>query len=222
MSARPKEAKAMKSPLEVDLEDFTPAKPIRQRSRVLRLPSGSGVYALMLETQKPGYIGISSDVGRRVKQHKVFLPPIFYLCDESSARLIEARLVGKYNPPFNKLLRTGPDSQIKEATDEKLNETSFNRCLGATPTNQAGQVAGVSMLPGFVSVVNLWAGADPVFLSENAARWALRIHRDSLIDAKAIALFRNRMFIHPERLVKALGQLSIESAKRQMDTGLSA
>lgn len=88
---------------EVELEHFTLAKPrARCSNHRVFVPANSGVYALLDENKRPLYIGMSCDMNRRVGQHwypRSFVS--FYVVDETQARYIERRLIGKHQPEFN-------------------------------------------------------------------------------------------------------------------------
>lgn len=60
------------------------------------------------------------------------------------------------------------------------------------------------LLPGFEPLSVLWEGDKPVFPSEMAVRWQLRVNREALIKAEAVALLGNKMLVHRERLLKVI------------------
>lgn len=71
------------------------------------LPASPGVYCLLWEDSIQ-YIGMASDIARRVQQHTQRLTCRFdevqyFKCNESKARDIERRLIGEHNPPHNRL-----------------------------------------------------------------------------------------------------------------------
>lgn len=47
----------------------------------------------------------------------------------------------------------------------------------------------------------LFEGAAPVFPSETSARYALRVHRDALMAAGALAMYRGRTCVNRERFL---------------------
>jgi excinuclease UvrABC nuclease subunit len=68
----------------------------------VHLPAGPGVYLLQDERGGILYVGMSSDIARRVRQHWYPHSAVsFYSCDESAARWLEKRLIGIHHPPFN-------------------------------------------------------------------------------------------------------------------------
>lgn len=98
-------------PQDITLECFTSAlvRPRRKKARTYYdIPAGSGVYALMFQGECL-YIGMSSDISRRVQQHGMKIPKddvLYFLCNESTARWWERVLVAKVNPRGNTKLRT--------------------------------------------------------------------------------------------------------------------
>lgn len=57
-----------------------------------------------------------------------------------------------------------------------------------------------SILPGFVHKSALWQGEGAPFPSQSSAEWALRRHRVQLKQVQALAMYRGRCLVHPERL----------------------
>lgn len=57
-----------------------------------------------------------------------------------------------------------------------------------------------SILPGFVPKSALWEGQGAPFPSQSSAEWALRRHRVELKQEQALAMYRGRCLVHPERL----------------------
>lgn len=71
------------------------------------------------------------------------------------------------------------------------------------------------LLPGFAPLKTLWQSADAVYPSEAAARWAIRLHRALLIDAKSLALVRGQVFVHRERFIAAIEAEAIDAYRRR-------
>lgn len=68
----------------------------------VHLPGGPGVYLLKDSAGLVVYVGMSSDLARRVRQHWYPHTGVaFFPCDESSARWIEKRLIAALHPKFN-------------------------------------------------------------------------------------------------------------------------
>lgn len=158
------------------------------------LPSKAGVYAFVLDDGTPAYIGMSSNIGRRVLQHRVRFRVKFLLCDESSARAIEMRLVGMHNPPLNSKLRTGLDGQ------QVIVKTPSP--VPAPPVPPKLSV----LLEGFVPIEGLWQSSPPCFPSATAARWFMDQHRDELIANRALAILGRRKYAHLDRVKAAIAQ----------------
>ena len=74
----------------------------------------------------------------------------------------------------------------------------------------------VPILGGFIPLQALWdeGAGGALFPSENSARWFLRINRDALVDAQAIAMHAGKIIFHPERLEAVAQRLAIEQVKR--------
>jgi hypothetical protein len=68
-----------------------------------------------------------------------------------------------------------------------------------------------NFLPEFQPFSSLWEGPDPVYPSEYSARWAMRKMKQPLAEAKAVALHRNRIFVHPQRFAKVAEQTAISN-----------
>ena len=69
----------------------------------------------------------------------------------------------------------------------------------------------VSVMQGFVPLRTLWATDDAPYPSEHAARWALRKLRDELAEAGAVALYRNRLMVHPERFASVVERAALSA-----------
>lgn len=61
----------------------------------------------------------------------------------------------------------------------------------------------------------LWNGVNPPFPSEQSARWQVRQMRAQLAAAGALAIFRRRYFIHPERFINVIDRIAIDAACRK-------
>jgi hypothetical protein len=75
--------------------------------------------------------------------------------------------------------------------------------------------AALQLMPGFEAVDQLWHGTNPAFASENAARWAIRRHRDALIEAEALALLVGRTYVHRERLIKIIRDQALDAYRQR-------
>jgi hypothetical protein len=70
-------------------------------------------------------------------------------------------------------------------------------------------------LPGFEPVTAFWEGENPLFPSESSARWALTRARQALVNAGALALHRNRMYVHRERAMQVINELALAEYRRR-------
>lgn len=87
-------------PNAIDVCDF--ARVDRKAKPPVMIGSGPGVYALLDHAGAVVYVGMSSDVARRVGQHWYPRAEVRFIhCDESTARWIEKRLIGIHQPMFN-------------------------------------------------------------------------------------------------------------------------
>jgi hypothetical protein len=62
----------------------------------------------------------------------------------------------------------------------------------------------------FQPLESLWMGTNPPYPSEYSARWAVRKLRDELASAKAVALHRSRLLVHPKRFAEVAEQAAIQ------------
>ena len=69
----------------------------------------------------------------------------------------------------------------------------------------------VDFLTGFVPLRDLWAGDNALYPSETSARWARRKLETALADARAVALVRGDIMIHPQRWAEVAERDAIES-----------
>jgi hypothetical protein len=72
------------------------------------------------------------------------------------------------------------------------------------------------ILGGFIPLAALWDGrtaCGPLFPSDLSARWFIRNNRAALLAAEALALYRGRMLIHPERFQAAAQRIAIDAAR---------
>lgn len=67
----------------------------------------------------------------------------------------------------------------------------------------------------FYPLQTLWEGGAgaSLFPSESSARWFLRVHRNALVEAEAIAIHTGRMLVDPFRCSTVAQRLALESAK---------
>lgn len=75
-----------------------------------------------------------------------------------------------------------------------------------------GKVKGAPAVPfmaEFVPLEKLWEGANAPYPSEHSARWAVRKLRDELVSAKAVALHRSRLLVHPVRFAEVAERAAI-------------
>lgn len=70
-----------------------------------------------------------------------------------------------------------------------------------------------NILPGFVHLEALWLSNKPVYPSEQSARWAARMYRRALIEAGALALFRGKVMVHPEKFAAVISAEAIKAMR---------
>ena len=71
----------------------------------------------------------------------------------------------------------------------------------------------LSVLQGFVPLVEVYSGATPMFESEGAARWFIRSRRQVLVRCCALAIERGRALVHPDRLAMVIEQDAFRAAE---------
>lgn len=81
--------------------------------------------------------------------------------------------------------------------------------------NHDDAAAPAEFLPGFEPLEILWLGESPICSSKHSAYWLLKRRRQELIDANALALHRNRMFVHRERLCRVLEEVAVAEVRRR-------
>lgn len=69
----------------------------------------------------------------------------------------------------------------------------------AGPTGQASHAGAGILLDGFSPFVELWDGAGAPYPSRASADWAIRRMRRELMDKRAIARHRGRIYVHLQR-----------------------
>lgn len=82
----------------------------------------------------------------------------------------------------------------------------------ATPKTRPAQPA---VLSEFRPLRDLWVGPAPLFQSENAARWGVRVLSEKLAAVDAIAIHGRQMYFHPERVVQVIDRDAIERFNRR-------
>jgi hypothetical protein len=73
----------------------------------------------------------------------------------------------------------------------------------------------VPILGGYFPLSVLWQGvgeAPPLFRSEGAAKWFIRIHRQEIVQAKALARFGGQAYVHLSRFEPLLERIALEAA----------
>jgi hypothetical protein len=78
------------------------------------------------------------------------------------------------------------------------------------------------ILGGFVPLSTLWErgrAAEALFPSEASARWYLRVHRETLVAERALAMHLGRMYVHPERLEPVVERIALEAASKYRRAG---
>ena len=111
------------------------AKILRLRKDNLeKIPAGTGVYIFADEDKRPLYIGKSVNLRARIKSHikSALLDPkeqalvkksawiLFYTVSfEYSALILEAQLIKKHQPPYNKIWKDDKSYLYIKITDEK-------------------------------------------------------------------------------------------------------
>lgn len=74
----------------------------------------------------------------------------------------------------------------------------------------------VAFLAGFEPMEGLWQGENPLCTSKHSAHWLLRRNREQLVAANALALHRNRMYVHRERLCRVLEERALGDVRRRL------
>ena len=64
----------------------------------------------------------------------------------------------------------------------------------------------------FHSLPILWEPDAGLFPSESSARWFLRLHRQALIDAEAIAIHTGRILVDPARVSLVAEKVALDTA----------
>lgn len=62
----------------------------------------------------------------------------------------------------------------------------------------------------FVPMNTLWEGNNAPYPSEYSARWAMRKLREELASARAVALHRSRLMVHPLRFAEVAEKAAID------------
>lgn len=71
------------------------------------------------------------------------------------------------------------------------------------------------ILGGFFPLSVLWqrvGEGPPLFRSENAAKWFLRIHREEVVRAQALARYGGQSYVHLSRFEPLLERIALEAA----------
>lgn len=88
----------------------------------------------------------------------------------------------------------------------------------ATRKSKATQV--VAVLQGYVPLRDLWTGDGAPYPSEWSARWHLRCLRTDLAAARAVAKFRNSIYVHPTRFAEVVERAALDRyAMREVQHG---
>ena len=74
----------------------------------------------------------------------------------------------------------------------------------------------VNFLTGFVPLRDLWAGDNALYPSETSARWARRKLETELADARAVALVRGDIMVHPQRWAEVAERDAIGSFQNRV------
>ena len=56
----------------------------------------------------------------------------------------------------------------------------------------------------------MYTGAQPLFPSEQAARWAVRVLRVRLAEAEAVAIHRRELLFHPQRVAHVVEREALD------------
>ncbi len=67
----------------------------------------------------------------------------------------------------------------------------------------------------FVPLSQLWEGSSAAYPSEYSARWAMRSMSRQLAEAKAVALHRNRLMVHPQRFAQVVEQVALDDYSKR-------
>lgn len=85
----------------------------------------------------------------------------------------------------------------------------------ATKRNTNTPPKSVPVFGSFYPLQTLWEGGGgaSLFPSESSARWFLRVHRNALVEAEAIAIHTGRMLVDPFKCSTVAQRLAIDLAK---------
>ncbi len=72
----------------------------------------------------------------------------------------------------------------------------------------------VPFMADFLPLKSLWDGPAAPYPSEFAARWAIRKMRPELAEARAVAMHRNRIMVHPQRFAAVAEDAAVQQFAR--------
>lgn len=72
----------------------------------------------------------------------------------------------------------------------------------------------VPFLADFLPLKSLWDSPAAPYPSEFAARWAIRKMRNELAEARAVAMHRNRLMVHPQRFAAVAEDAAVQQFSR--------
>lgn len=75
-----------------------------------------------------------------------------------------------------------------------------------------------SPILGFLPLAVLWedAASGPLFQSEPSARWYLRIQREQLVQAGALAIHAGRLLVDLEKFKVVAREVALQAAARRL------
>lgn len=74
----------------------------------------------------------------------------------------------------------------------------------------------VPFMADFLPLKSLWDGPAAPYPSEFAARWAIRKMRLELAEARAVAMHRNRLMVHPQRFAAVAEDAAVQQFSRSI------
>jgi len=74
----------------------------------------------------------------------------------------------------------------------------------------------VPFMAEFLPLKSLWDGPAAPYPSEFAARWAIRKMRNELAEARAVAMHRNRLMVHPQRFAAVAEDAAVQQFSRSI------
>ena len=75
---------------------------------------------------------------------------------------------------------------------------------------------GHQFLAGYLPLKTLWEGEDPLYPSEQSARWAVRTLGKQLAEVEAIAIHRRELLVRRDAFVRVIEDVAKKRFQRRM------